>query len=382
MASQVPGRRNGRAGRRAASSGLRRRALIGAGALAFVLTTGAGCGGGIGGGSEIINMKLAHVNPPGNLVSIAAEEFARRINEELAGRVHVDVFGGGSLGSDEVTMVKAKLGTVDIVVASTVVSSLIQEFGFFEIPYLIKDRAHLARVEQEVFWPHIAPYAENLGFKILAIWEHGFRQITNNARPIVRPEDLAGIKLRTPSGYWRINAFQALGAHPTPMPLTEVFVALQTGVIDGQENPMHQIYASRFQEVQKYLSLSNHVYSPVYVVVGLDRWESQPPEVRETIERIARETQAYALAEAERMDSEFLRLFEEAGMEINEVDREAFVRASAPVYDEFGAAVPGGRMWIDMALALAEEEPPQPDAAPAEVSIDDAEQPPEEHGSQ
>lgn len=145
---------------------------------------------------------------------------------------------------------------------------------------------------------------------------------------------------------------------------------------------MHQIYASRFQEVQKYLSLSNHVYSPVYVVVGLDRWESQPPEVRETIERIARETQAYALAEAERMDSEFLRLFEEAGMEINEVDREAFVRASAPVYDEFGAAVPGGRMWIDMALALAEEEPPQPDAAPAEVSIDDAEQPPEEHGSQ
>lgn len=318
----------------------------------------AGCAEGIGSSSSssrVLQLKVGHVSSPGSLISIAAEEFVRRVNEEMAGEVHVNLYGSGQLGSDEVLMIKLKLGTVDFAMTSTVVSSTIPSFGFYEIPYLVKDREHLRAIEREIFWPHIAPFAEEKGLKILALWEHGFRQITNNARPIVTPGDLRGIKLRTPSGFWRVGAFQTFGAHPTPMPLTEVFVALQTGVLDGQENPLSQIYASRFHEVQRFLSLTNHIYSPVYVTVGAEKWAKHPPEIRAELERIAQEVQEYSYAAAERIDEELALELEQSGMQVNEVDREAFIAASAPVYERFGAVIPGGRLWIEMALALAED---------------------------
>lgn len=309
----------------------------------------------------VIRLKLGHVSTPGSLVDVAANEFVRRVNEELAGRVHIDVFGSGQLGSDEVLMVKLKLGTVDFAAPSTVVSSTIAEFGFFEIPYLFSDRNHLRRVVREVFWPDIAPHSEKMGFKILALWEHGFRQITNNVRPIVAPGDLSGIKLRTPSGFWRIAAFQAFDANPTAMPLTEVFVAIQTGVIDGQENPMHQIYASRFHEVQDFLSMSNHVYSPIFLTVGIEKWQQLPQDIRAEIGRIAQEVQEFSLNEGERMDRELRLLFQDHGIQVNAVDRDAFVEASRPVYDAFEYAISGGGEWIERALAL--EPPTLPDQA-------------------
>jgi TRAP-type transport system periplasmic protein len=245
------------------------------------------------------------------------------------------------------------------------VSSTIEEFGFFEVPYLFRDRDHLRRVADEIFWPEIAPFAERKGFKILGLWEHGFRQVTNNARPIVVPSDLSGIKLRTPSGFWRIKAFQAFEANPTAMPLTEVFVAIQTGVIDGQENPMHQIYSSRFHEVQDYLSMTNHIYSPIFLTVGAEKWATHPPEIRAEIERIARDVQEFSYREGERMDIELRQLFEEHGIEVNEIDRPAFVQASRSVYEEFGRMIPGGERWIEEALALESEVPV---AVPADVS--------------
>jgi tripartite ATP-independent transporter DctP family solute receptor len=251
-------------------------------------------------------------------------------------------------------MIKAKLGTVDITLPSTVMSSTVPPFGFFELPYLIRDRNHLRRVEEEVFWPRIAPAAEELGFRIIALWEHGFRQITNNSRPIVNAGDLRGIKLRVPTGYWRIAAFQAFGANPTPMPLTEVFVGLQMGVIDGQENPLPQIYGSRFHEVQRYLSLTNHIYSPVYVTVGAARWDRLPQDVRDDLARIAREVQEFSYAEADRMDRSLLDLLG-PDVEINEANRQSFIDASGPIYDQFAREIPTGREWIDMTFALAEE---------------------------
>ena len=141
-------------------------------------------------------------------------------------------------------------------------SSTVDAFGLFEMPYLVQDRAHMRRIEEEIVWPVLVPKAEERAYTILAVWENGFRHVTNNTRPVVTPSDLSGIKLRTPRGIWRVKLFQAFGANPAPMPLSEVFVALQTGVMDGQENPLAQIYASKFQEVQQYLSLTGHVYTP------------------------------------------------------------------------------------------------------------------------
>ncbi len=108
----------------------------------------------------------------------------------------------------------------------------------------------------------LAPAAEKKGLKVIAVWENGTRHITNSKRPIKAPADLQGIKLRVPEGKWRVKMFQAYGANPSPMKFSELFTALQTGVMDGQENPFTQIYSAKLQEVQKFLSLSGHVYTP------------------------------------------------------------------------------------------------------------------------
>ena len=171
-----------------------------------------------------------------------------------------------------------------LALASTVMSSQVDLFGIFEMPYLVKDRGHMGRIEKAIFWATLEPEAEKKGLKVLAVWENGFRQITNSKRPIRMPADLAGIKLRVPGGKWRVKMFQAYGANPSPMKFSEVFTALQTGVMDGQENPFTQIYSAKFQEVQKYLSLTGHVYTPAYVTVGAKKWATHPADVRKVLE--------------------------------------------------------------------------------------------------
>jgi TRAP-type C4-dicarboxylate transport system substrate-binding protein len=147
--------------------------------------------------------------------------------------------------------------------------------------------------------------------------------------------------------------FQAYGANPSPMALSEVFVALQTGVMDGQENPLIQIYSQKFQEVQKYLSMSGHVYTPAYLVTGNKQWNALPADVRKILEDTARETQAFVYSTAERFDNELVGKMKAAGMQVNEVDKAAFVKASKGIYTEFGKEVKGSQALIDKALALA-----------------------------
>ena len=187
--------------------------------------------------SALLELRLGHVASPGSLTAISAEEFARRANDRLAGLARISVFGSSQLGDDETLLIKLKLRTVDFCVPSTIMSSAVGSFGLFEMPYLVQDRAHMARIEREIVWPRLAPDAAMRGYELLAVWENGFRHITNDLRPILLPADLKGIKLRTPRGRWRVRLFQTLGANPTPMALSETFIALQTGVIDGQEKP-------------------------------------------------------------------------------------------------------------------------------------------------
>ena len=302
-----------------------------------------------------MELKLGHVGEPGSLFELSANEFARAANEKLGDKATVVVFGSSQLGTDEELLQKLRLGTADFAIPSTVMSSVVPEFGLFEMPYLVKDREHMKRIEAEVVWPSFAPAAEAQGYKVLAVWENGFRHITNNVRPIVTPEDLKGIKLRTPSGEWRVKMFQAYGANPTPMSFSEVFTALQTGVVDGQENPFTQIYSAKFQEVQDYLSLTGHVYTPAYLLVGKDRYEALPEDVRQILEETAKETQAFVYENAERLETELLdKIKAESDIEVNEADKDAFIAASDSIYGDFGTQVEGGKEMIDKAISLGQ----------------------------
>ncbi len=299
-----------------------------------------------------VEIKFGHVGEPGSLFAQSAEEFAKRANAKLAGKATVVVFGSSQLGGDKELLQKVKLGTVDLALPSTVMSSEADLFGVFEMPYLVKDRKHMGRIEKEVFWPMIHPAAEKKGLKVIAVWENGYRHITNNKRPINTPEDLKGIKLRTPEGKWRVKMFQAYGANPSPMKFSQVFTALQTGVMDGQENPFTQIYSAKFQEVQKYISLTGHVYTPAYVTAGAKKWATLPADVRKILEDTAKETQAFVYKTAEKAEDELLAKIKAAGVQSNTPDKDSFVTASKPVYEEFATEVSGSKAIIDRAIAL------------------------------
>jgi TRAP-type transport system periplasmic protein len=297
-------------------------------------------------------LKLGHVGEPESLYNATAAEFARRIDQKLGGKAKITVFGSSQLGGDKEMLQKLKLGTLDFSLPSTIMSSEVDLFGLFEMPYIVRDRAHLARIEKEIFWPTLAPAAEARGYKLLAMWENGFRNVTNSRRPIVVPQDLQGMKLRVPEGKWRVKMFQAYGANPSPMKFSEVFVALQTGVMDAQENPLTQIWSAKFQEVQKYLSMTGHVYAPVYLAMGLKRFNSLPEEVRRGLEEAARETTEFARQTGAREDKALLEKLKAGGMQVNEANKEAFIQASKPIYEEFAQEVKGAKELIEKTIQL------------------------------
>lgn len=286
-------------------------------------------------------IKFGHVGGPGSLFEKSVNEFARIANEKLGDKARVVPYGSSQLGSDAQMLNKLKLGTLDLALPSTVMSSVSPEFSLFEMPYLIEDRAHMTRVRDELVRDVMYKAAAAKNYNIIGVWENGFRQITNNSRPIVTPADLQGIKLRTPNGVWRVEMFKSYGANPAPMALSEAFVALQTGAMDGQENPLVQIYSQRFHEVQDYLSMSNHVYTPAFVVAGAS-WNRLPEDVRKILSDTALEVEAYALEQGQSLDDSLVAEMEEAGIKVNQVDLKSFVDGSDVIYKKFSAEVAGG----------------------------------------
>jgi tripartite ATP-independent transporter DctP family solute receptor len=292
---------------------------------------------------------------PQSLQGQTAKGFADRLQERLGDDYEVEYFDSAQLGDERQLVQRMRMGTVDLAAISSIMSSVSSDFALFDLPYLVKDRDHLKRIDQEIVMADLAKSAREQGLTVISTWENGFRHITNSKRPINTPEDLDGLRIRTPQSDWRTRMFSAWGANPTPMAFSEVFVALQTGVVDGQENPLSNIYGARFHEVQDYLSLSNHVYSPIWLLAGNGGWDKFSDEVREAIQGAAAETQDWALNRGAELDEELLALMKEEGMEVNEVDRGAFIAGSESVYKTFAEQVSGGQELIDRAMALANE---------------------------
>jgi tripartite ATP-independent transporter DctP family solute receptor len=316
--------------------------------LTFVFATALSAGAAI----AQTEIKFGHVGAPGSLFAQSADLYAERVNAKLGNKAKVVIYGSSQLGSDGELLKKLKLGTVDLALPSTVMTSVAPEFGVFEMPYLVQDRGHAGRIAKQVVHPILGPIAEKAGYHILGVWENGYREITNNKRPIVKPEDLQGVKLRVPGGVWRVKMFKAYGASPSPMELKEVFVALQTGVMDGQENPLTQIYSQKFQEVQKYLSLTGHVYTPAYLTAGAS-FSRLPGDVQKILADTAKEVEPDILKLAAKLDGELIGKMKSSGIQVNEADKPAFVAASKAVYEEFSKEVPAGKMLIDKSLSLA-----------------------------
>lgn len=320
---------------------------VGLSFFAALLWASASCG------SEKTQLSFAHAGSAGSLYELSAGEFVRRLNKALPENFTAAAYGDSKLGGDTAVLAKVKQGEITFGLPSTVMSSISETFGIFELPFLIRNRNQVRRISEAMLDPILQPEAKKHGFRILAVWENGFRQITNNVRPIRRPEDLRGLKLRVPEGLWRVKAFKALGAEPVPMAFHEVHKALQSGLIDGQENPLSQIHGAGFHEIQQFLTLSDHVYAPAYLVVSDEHFAKLPPDVRQAIEQTAKEMQGWIYSTAIRIESELIDVLGER-MQSNQVDVRAFVEASRPLYGEFVRTVPGGAKLVNLVNELAD----------------------------
>ena len=300
-----------------------------------------------------LTLKFGHVGKPGSLFEASVNAFAECANKSLAGKAKVQTFGSSQLGKDKELLQKLKLGTVDFALPSSVMSSVDDAFGVFEMPYIIKDREHMQRVQADLGDTFQAAAKKN-GYRIIGYFENGFRHITNNTRAIVKPEDLQGVKLRTPKGAWRVKMFKLYGANPTPMAFSDVFTALKTGTIDGQENPYAQIASAKFQEVQKYLSITGHVYTPAYVLVSDKHFAKLPEDVQAGLEKCGQDTQAFVYEHAAKLEVDLLKVIKDAGVAVNNADNTAFIKASQPIYDEFSKSVEGGKELIQRVQSAQE----------------------------
>ena len=303
--------------------------------------------------ANAVEVKFGHVGKPGSLFSASVDHFAKLANKRLGSKGKVTVFGSSQLGKDKQGMQKLKLGTVNMWLPSTVMASIQDEFGVFDMPFIIKDRKHMNLVEKLVLPGMFKNFEAKTGYKVIAVWENGFRHITNNKRAIDTPGDLKGIKLRTPKSKWRVKMFQSYGANPTPMAFSEVFTALKTGTMDGQENPYAQIASAKFQEVQKYLSITGHVYTPAYVTVHTSTWNKLPADVRKILEQSAKDTQKFVYKEAASLEKSLLGVIKKAGVKVNTANKDAFIKASKGIYDQFASEVPTGGALVKKVSSLA-----------------------------
>ncbi len=318
--------------------------------LAAGLAAGApGCGAGDDAGGPRV-VRLGHIGFPGSPFDHGARHFKELVETRFPGEVEIRIFGTGQLGEDKEMLEGLRLGTLEMHVPSSVMHSVAPEFGIFDLPFLIADRDHFERIAASSIGASLeATLQQDHGLTLLAFWENGFRVITNNVRPVVTPADLQGIRLRTPKDPERVRLFETLGANPTSMSFGEVFSALRQGVVDGQENPLAQLTAARLHEVQEYLSLSNHVYTPAYPVMRTAWFESLPENLQAGLRQAAHETGDWLRDFLTEEDTRLLAELEDQ-LAVNEVDRPAFAAAAAPVFEHYEMRF--GTEWIETAREL------------------------------
>jgi tripartite ATP-independent transporter DctP family solute receptor len=285
-------------------------------------------------GAADLDIKMSVESAPGAATQVMLAAFRDALQEELGDAVAIEYFDGGTLGDEIVHMEMVRTGQLDVIPIGSDAVQLDAKWAIFDMPFLIPDRDVASRIlDGEIGQQLTASMRESADLQVLGFGEIGFRNITNNVRPVVTPADLQGLKLRTPGSKTRILAFEMLGATPVTMNIGELYLALQQGTVDGQENPLANIKAFSWHEVQDYLSLSSHVYTPITLVMNGARWDELSDEHKAAVERAARTAVEYSREFGANADATLLDELSQS-MQVNEIDIEAFQEAAKPIWDE------------------------------------------------
>jgi len=297
-------------------------------------------------------------NAVGNEEGIAylgMKRFSEIVEEKTGDNVDVKLFHSSALGDQVSSIESMQAGTLDIATVETPITTVDPALGATALPYIFTGRDHVAAALNGEAGKWIEERLAEKGLRVLGFMEGGFRQITNNVRPIVTPADLEGVKMRTPSSKLRIKIFNSYGANASPLPFKELYTALQSGVFDGQENPVIWAKVTKFYEVQKYLSLTNHLYTVTYLLMSEDKFQQLDADTKAIFKEAGTAAAAYTAEVGKKADSEIVSFLEEEGMEVNKADTDAFVKASKPIWNEWAEESGGdAKKLIDLITAAAE----------------------------
>jgi TRAP-type transport system periplasmic protein len=269
----------------------------------------------------------------------AARYLAEELGKISGGKLKMRTYGSANLGSDEQMQAALVGGAQEMMVGSTApLATMVKEFGVYDLPFLFNDEKEADAVLDGPFGEKLLKMLDAKGLVGLVYWENGFRNVTNSKHPIAKAEDMQGIKLRVMQNQIALGVFGALGANAVPMPFSELFTALETRTVDGQENPVTTIQSSKFYEVQPYLSMTRHVYTPWVVMASKKWWDTLSPDEQKLIRQAAASSRDFERKDSRADSNKAMTVLKDAGMKINTVSPQELQRLrekAQPVVDKY-----------------------------------------------
>lgn len=301
-------------------------ALLGATALTFA--------------QSAVKLTLGHGAAPGNPRHEASVKFADVVKAKTNGRIEVQVAPSAQLGDDAAMVTALRTGAIDMTANSQgAVANAVPEYAAFGMPFMFSNPAQAFKVLDGALGKELADKSAEKGMIVLGYWDNGIRQMTNSKRPINKVEDMKGLKMRTPPDATLVDIMQALGAEAQQIKFAELYVALQQGVVDGQENPLVNIHSSKLYEVQKYLAMTNHQFQMTPFLMSKRTWDKLSEADRKVVQEAAAEATALQRKLSQEADDKLLADLKTKGVQVTVVDKTAFAKATAKV-DEKWLATP------------------------------------------
>jgi tripartite ATP-independent transporter DctP family solute receptor len=285
----------------------------------------------------VLNLKLGHAINEKDVFHDAALKFKEVVEEKTNGDVTVTIYPNAKLGDERNLLESLRMGTVDMaVVTGGPVINFLPSFGVLDLPFLFGSAEHAYKVLDGPVGQGFFKEMEKIGWKGLAYGERGFRNLTNSKKPVVKPEDMKGLKIRVMQNPIYLDAFTTLGANAVPMAWTEALTALQQGTIDGQENPLNVIVAYNINESNKYLSMTRHSYAPNIIMMSMRTWNKLSDEQKAVVQAAALDAAALNREIDNRSEAGWLQELKDKGMEVvDEPDLAAFREAVKSVYEKY-----------------------------------------------
>lgn len=283
-----------------------------------------------------VKLKVGHISAVDHPWHKALSGMAEDVEKATDGEVVMEIYPNSQLGGEREMAQGLGLGVLEMGLFGTgALQALDKRLIIEELPYAWPTRESAYRALDGKLGDALADVLKEQGITTLSWWESGYRHITNSVRPIETPEDMKGIKLRVPEAEMRIDTFKILEALPTPMAFSEVFTGLQQKVVDGQENPLATIDASKFYEVQDHLALTGHIWGSAVLTIATDTWNKLSPEHQQIITEAAEEWKLKEREMIAESDEASLSKMKEAGIQVTEPDPAAFKEAVQPVWDQY-----------------------------------------------